>query len=180
MINSMSTFEKLASVAIITTLVLAAVFSYYEVKEYRSGFEESLGQDFKIGSFSAVVSKESSGGPEDNCKLMRPVIITALHDIAVRLGGQKTFEVNEDALQLFCNKNAEITLSDRGGNKLILQKVPFVREVPAQGGADDIGTKVRIQATVVPAGAQAPSEPTAYAEVLIPDRFLDADDQSGR
>ncbi len=167
----MNTSEKIISVAIGILIVLLIVFSYREIKEYRSGFEESFGQDFKIGAFTAVVGKPS-GEQEENCEPLRPVIVTALHDICVHLGMQGTFEVNEQALQLFCQKNAEITLTDVHGNKLLLQKAPFVKKIPQQGTDADIGTDVRIQATVIPAGGPVPTQPTTYAEVLIPDRFL--------
>jgi hypothetical protein len=147
-----------------------------------SGFDKSLGQDLKMGPFVSVVSQQSSGG-EENCAPLRPVIIAALHDIKERLethsittffsGTEDAFEVNEPTLQLFCRKNATIILSDSNGNRLVLQKVPFVRVVPKEGAADDIGTEVRINATVVPAGGAVPLEPTTYGDILIPDRFLD-------
>jgi hypothetical protein len=189
----MSTYEKIASVIIGIVIILTIIFSYHEIKEPSEGlsgvklssdFDASLGQDFKIGSFATVVSAQSSGGPEDNCEQLHPVIVAALHDIEEHLethdildlvtGAEETFEVNQQTLQLFCNKSAEITLSDSKNNQLILQKVPFTRAIPPQGSADDIGTEVRINATVVPAGAPAPSVPTTYGDILIPDRFLDA------
>lgn len=176
MLNTMSTFEKIVSAAIVAVLIVAVFFSYHEIKETRSGFEESFGQDFKIGAFSAVVNKDSSDVQEENCKPLRPVIITALHDLSVSLGMSDTFEVNEQALQLFCKKNVTITLSDPEGNTLLLQKVEFVKSVPQSGTDKDEGTKVRINATVIHKGGAVPKEPTAYAEVLIPDRFLDTDD----
>ena len=37
----------------------------------------------------------------------------------------------------------------------------------------DIGTTVRINATIIPLGKPTPTEPSAKAEILIPDRFLD-------
>ncbi len=174
-------------------ILLAAmiIFSYHEFKEpgeqvgelgIHSGFDKSLGQDFKIGPFLSVVSQQSSGG-EEKCAPLRPVIIAALHDIKERLethsiaiffsGTGDAFEVNEPALQIFCRKNGEITLADSNGNRLVLQKVPFVRVVPKEGTTDDIGTEVRINATVVPVGKPAPSEPTTFGDILIPDRFLD-------
>ncbi|MDE1925322.1 MAG: hypothetical protein KGH79_04070 [Patescibacteria group bacterium] len=186
----MSTYEKIATVIIAVLLAVMVVYSYRELSEKRPprggpntgpNFSQSLGQDFIIGPFATVANEQSSGGPEDNCDALKPVIVGALHDIKEHLehggayaGGEQAFEVNEPALQLLCNKNAEITLSDSGGDMLILQKVPFTREVPPQGTPADIGTAVRINATVVPKGAPVPAQPTTYGYQLIPDRYLDA------
>ncbi len=188
----MSTYEKIASVGIGILIIVMIVFSYNEFKEPPeqpsgskggSHFDESLGQDFKIGSFTTVVSEKSSGEMEDNCETLQPVIIAALHDIKEHLKREKNsalpldmkdiFEVNEPTLQLFCHKNAEITLTDNNGNRLLLQKLPFVRVVPLQSTAADIATEVRINATIALVGAASPVQPTTYGDVLIPDRFLD-------
>ena len=165
------------------------IFSYREVTEPRGQegevrgnptFDQSIGQNFVIGPFATVVSQQSSGGLEDNCAQTQPIVIGVLHDIKERLEHQKAytgvedaFEVNQPTLQLFCNKNAEITLADSSGNELILQKVPFIRGVPAEGTPEDIGTEVRINATLVPKGAPVPTQPTTYGDELLPDRVLD-------
>ncbi len=184
----MSTFEKITSILVGVLLVLILLFSYREFKEPSEQaegsktalrFDESLGQEFKIGPFATVVGEQSSGGPEAGCEALQPVIIAALHDIKKRLGTRDIFEVNEAALELFCQKNAEVTLADSGGNKLLLQKAPFTRAVPPQGSAEDIGTEVRINATLLPAGGLVPARPTTYGDILIPDRFLDTATSSG-
>ena len=177
----MSTYEKIASVLLALLLVGVVVASYREFKEpghslrgtESSDFDASRGQDFKIGVYNSIVDEQSSGGEESNCAALQPEIIGALHDIKQRIDSGGDFEVNEPVLQLLCGKTAQITLSDSGGNRLILQKVPFVRAIPQGGTAADTGTRVHIDATVVPAGAEVPKKPTTYGEVLIPDRFLD-------
>jgi hypothetical protein len=186
----MSTYEKIISVLLALLLVFIVFISYRELREQperQSGastgpnFEASIGQNFIIGSFANVISEDSSGGVEDNCEALKPVIVGALHDVKERLehakpytGVEDAFEVNEQTLQLLCNKNADITLADAGGNKLILQKAPFTKVVPPQSTTADIGTEVRINATIAPAGKPVPTEPTTYGDVLIPDRYLDA------
>lgn len=184
----MSTYEKIASILLALVLLGLTIASYREIKEppeqkgAPSSFDQSRGQDFKIGPFTNTVSEHYSGGLESACEPLQPVIIAALHDIKERLeheatsylaGAEDEFEVNQTVLQVLCNKNAEIILADSNGNTLILQKVPFVRAVPQGSGADDIGTTVRINATIVPKGAATPAAITTYGEVLIPDRFLD-------
>ena len=191
----MSTYEKIATVALGILVIAMVIFSYRELREppqYAQGpgagpnFSESIGQDFKIGPFVSIVDEQSSGGLEANCDQLQPLIIGVLHDIKERLKHQKaytgtedTFEVNEATLQLLCNKNAEVTLADAAGNKLLLEKGPFVRMVPPQGTPVDIGTEVRINATVISVGAPTSTQPTTYGDVLIPDRFLDATSSSG-
>ncbi len=185
----MSIYEKIASVIIVILLVLMVVFSYREFRESpeqiggpRAGpdFDESIGENLKIGSFATIVSEHSSGGREDNCETLQPVIVGALHDIKERLEHQKiyigvedAFEVNKPTLQILCDKSAEITLADTNGNTLVLEKIPFEKVVPLRGSAVDVGTRVRINATLVPVGGPMPSQPTTYGDVLIPDRFLD-------
>ena len=170
-------------------------FSYRELKEPPEqarapggpNFEQSIGQNFIIGPFASIVDEQSSGGLEADCDRLQPLIVGALHDIKERLEHQKTytgvedaFEVNQPILQLLCNKNAEVTLADSAGNKLVLQKIPFVRAVPPQGTPADIGTEVRINATVIPIGSSTSTQPTTYGDVLIPDRFLDATSSSSQ
>ena len=185
----MSTYEKIFLVLIGILLAFLLFFSYHEIKEpsdqggrtrTESDFDKSLGQDFKIGPYTIVVSEQSSGGQENNCAPLQPVIIATLHDIEEHLEllehsapTEYAFEVNQQTLQLFCNKNAEIVLADTGGNKLLLQKIPFVRNIPPQSGASDIGTEVRINATLVPLGSATPGQPTTFGDILIPDRYLD-------
>ncbi|HEY5383422.1 MAG TPA: hypothetical protein VIJ88_02615 [Candidatus Paceibacterota bacterium] len=188
----MSTYEKIASIIIGIVLVALIIFSYREIKEpfgsssvakLGSDFDTSIGPNFTIGSFGTAVNEQSSGGLEDNCEQLQPVMVAALHDISERLetrnlldlfiGAAEAFEVNRQTLQLLCNKNAEITLEDSSGDKLVLQKIPFTRSIPPQGSPDDIGTEVHINATAAAAGAPVPTQPTTYGDILIPDRFLD-------
>lgn len=183
----MSTYEKIASVVIGVFLVFVIIFSYHEIKEptetgaSKSGsrFDDSFGQDFKIGVYGNLVSEQVSGGMEGECAALQPVIMGALHDIEERLNAGDTFEVNERTLKLFCNREAQIVLSDVNGNKLILEKVPFARTIPSQGTDADIGTRVRINATSVSTGAPTPDKPTTFGDVFIPDRFLDSSTSTG-
>ncbi|HEY6019762.1 MAG TPA: hypothetical protein VIY48_07625 [Candidatus Paceibacterota bacterium] len=191
----MSMFEKIASI-IIAILVLGIVaFSYRELTERKvdehesrgPSFEQSVGQDFKIGPFATVLNQSSSGSVESDCEHLQPVIVGVLHDIKMHLedlntysGMRDVFEVNQDTLQLFCNKNASVTLVDQSGTKLVLEKVPFVRATPSGGTAADIGTDVRINATVIVPGTVPPKQPTTWGEELIPDRFLDIATSSSR
>ena len=190
----MSTYEKIISIIIGVLLVAIVIFSYHELRESPEGpgrgpnFDESLGQNFVIGPFTTTVAEQSSGGLEQNCGPLQSVIIGALHDIMERLethsilsiftGDTDAFEVDGETLQLFCNKNAEVTLADAAGHWLVLQKVPFTRGVPQGGTQNDIGTEVRINASIIPAGSSTPAQPTTYGDILIPDRFLDSDGAS--
>jgi hypothetical protein len=183
----MSAYEKIIFSAIGVLLVFMIIFSFHEIKEPHgqevSRFNKTIGQHFIIGPFATVVRQQSSGGPEDNCTALQPVTIAALHDIKERLEAHSIatllfdtgdiFEINQSTLLLLCNKNAQIILSDKNGNELVLQKMPFVRMVPKGGIATDEGTEVRIQATIIPIGAPTPTQPTTYGDILIPDRFLD-------
>lgn len=184
----MSIYEKIGTAAIGLLVLVVLVFSFREFKEPEheseqsllSRFSQSIGPNLQIGAFSEISEQKSSGVAEEDCEPLRPIILGVLHDIKERLEHMKTyvgvedpFEVNEATLLLLCDTTAEITLADASGNKLLLQKEPFTRMVPQNGGPDDIGTRVRINATVIPAGASAPTEPTTFGEVLIPDRFLD-------
>lgn len=190
----MSTYEKIA-LGIGVALLLAVVgWSFHEVEEpfgherFHGGwsdFDESFGTEFRIGAFTEVVDMSSSDTLEDNCTLLEPVIASVLHDITERLEGEaehessfsygreNAFEVNEKILALFCHTTAEVTLSARNGDKLLLKKVPFVRGIPPGGTDKDIGSEVRIEATLIPRNATStPTEPTVYGDTLIPDRFL--------
>ncbi len=182
----MSLYEKIATFIIALLVLVMIIFSYHEYKEPtpeqgpNSGFDQSMGPNFFIGSYNKTVSSQVSGGPEDNCAALESVLVGTLHDIKERLehakaynGTEDPFQVNQATLQLLCNKNATITLADNGSSTLVLQKVPFSRVVPQGGSADDIGTEVRINATVVPAGAAMPAQSTTYGDELIPDRYLD-------
>lgn len=179
----MSTYEKVASVLIGLLCVFGIIFSYHEIKEPSehaapgtgSRFDESVGQDFKIGAFDTVVSEQGGGGQEEGCDPLQSVITGVLHDIGNRIHSGDAFEVNERTLQFFCNKQADITLRDASGTQLILHKVPFTRAIPAGGTDADIGTQVRIEATIVPSGANVPVKATTYGDELIPDQFLDKD-----
>ncbi len=180
----MSTFEKIASVIIAILLIGTLVFSYHELTERPEhegppppDFAHSVGSSLEIGPFGTLLSEQSSGGMEDNCQALQPVILGTLHDVDEHLEElgvyqSGTFEVNQQTLDLLCNKNASVTLSDVQGDKLILEKIPFVREVPPGGAPNDIGTDVRINATVILPGAVPPSSPTTYGEELIPDQYL--------
>lgn len=185
----MSTYEKIASALLAILVVLMIIFSYRELTEPKerpgtelgSSFDDSIGPNFQIGPFVTLVSHQASGGMEENCAPQQPVIIAALHDIDVRLhdlepaamAGSDAFEVNKLTLQELCNKNVEIILSNARGDTLLLQKVPFKRGVPPQGSPADVGTEVRINATITPAGSSTPQQPTIFGDLLIPDHFLD-------
>jgi hypothetical protein len=181
----MSTYEKIAS-AVIGVLVLAMlVFSYHEITEPKGSdheqgpnFQQSLGGGFKMGTFATILSQQSSGSLEANCKPLEPVIVGTLHDIDEHLEQLDVykpgvFEVNQQTLDLLCYQNASLTLSDEQGDKLLLVKLPFQRETPPGGSPDDIGTDVRINATVILPGTVPPAIPTTYGEELIPDKYLD-------
>jgi hypothetical protein len=179
----MSTFEKIASVVVALLVIGVIIFSVHEIREPeheepQQDFDQAVGQNFQIGPFATILNQDSSGGMEDNCDKLEPVIIGALHDIKERLEhlhytGEFAFEVNQSVLQLFCNKQASITLADPQGDKLLLQKQPFTRAVPQGGSPADVGTDVRINATAISPGGLAPSTPTTYGEELIPDKYLD-------
>jgi hypothetical protein len=165
-------------------------FSYHEYKEPApeegrtkpvSKFDQSIGQDFTIGSYTKVVGSSTSGVVEVGCTVLKPVILATLHDIKERLehakantGTEDAFVVNEQTLQLFCNTTATVTLSDAVGNTLLLQKPPFDRGVPSGAPQKYIGTEVRINATLVSKGSPVPMVPTTFGDQLIPDLFLDA------
>lgn len=183
----MSTTEKIGLAVIVLLLMGMSVFSYHEIKEPENheqgpNFSESLGQEFKIGQFVSIMSETHSGGEELNCAKLQPVIVAALHDVKARLEEQNSmglfsdkqeiFEVSQETLKLFCNKNAEITLTDGSRNRLVLLKSPFQKGIPTQGTSDDMGTEVKISTTVISAGAAAPELPSVSGVILIPDRFL--------
>lgn len=189
----MSTYEKIASAIIAVLVILGIVFSFHELREPSglpnqphagTDFDASMGSDFKIGPFATTVDEHVSGDIDPNCSSLQPVILGVLHDVTQRLtsvdsalfssASSSMFEADRSTVQLFCNANAVVTLSDSGGDSLILEKVPFTRAIPPSGTPADIGTDVRINATVVHAGAQAPNRPTTYGELLVPDRFLDS------
>ncbi len=184
----MSTYEKIATGLIAILVAIVFMFAYKTGEGGRwqrivSGFDDSVGPDFKIGPFATMVSEQVSGGAEVNCDTMlQPVVITALHDVYGRLRlrsslredvAWNTFEVNEAVLEKLCNKNVRIILADNKGNQLLVDKPPFARAIPAHGEPADIGTMVRIGAVIVPVGTAMPEYPDIYEEVLIPDRFLE-------
>ena len=175
----MSLYEKIATVLIALLVLAGIVFSYHEYKE--SAFDQSVGPNFIIGPYHTVATSTVSGGQEDNCAALQPVLIGTLHDIKERLehlkaynGTEDPFQVNQATLQLLCNKNATITLGGDASSTLVLQKLPFARAVPPNGTADDTGTEVRINATIIPAGGPVPAQPTTFGDELIPDRYLDS------
>lgn len=182
----MSTYEKIASLIIGALIITAVAFSYHEITEPKESdhergpnFLQSLGQDFKMGTFVIVLSQGSSGPVEINCKPLEPVIIATLHDIdenLEELGVYKpgTFEVNQQTLDLLCYQNASLTLLNERGAKLLLVKLPFRRAMPLGASPADIGTDIRINATILLPGAVPPTSPTTYGEELIPDRYLDS------
>lgn len=188
----MSTYEKIIAAIAATLVIVMLVFSYHEITEPKGSdheegpnFAQSVGQDFKMGTFTTVLSQESSGAFETNCTALEPVIIGALHDIDQHLEAQGvyrpgTFEVNQQTLNMLCYQNASLTLSNDAGAKLLLVKLPFERKVPRGGGQEDVGTAIRINATVVLPGAVPPASPTTYGEELIPDRYLDTQHQNQR
>ena len=183
----MSAYEKIASALVAICILAMLAFSYHEITEskrsdYGRGpnFEESLGQSFKMGTFTTELDKNSSDATEANCKPLEPVIIAALHDIDEHLEEQRVyepgvFEVNQQTLDLLCHKSASLTLSNDTGEKLLIVKRPFTRSVPSGGSPEDVGTDVRIDATVVVPGALPPEMPTTYGDELIPDTYLDSD-----
>lgn len=182
----MSTYEKTASILVGILVLAMLIFSYHEITEPQGSdrargpnFEQSLGQNFKMGTFTTVLSQESSGAVEANCKALQPVLIGTLHDIDQHLEELDVytpgvFEVNQQTLDLLCYQNASITLSNNEGAKLLLVKVPFQRKAPLGGSSNDVGTDVRINATVILPGTVPPANPTTYGEELIPDQYLDA------
>lgn len=183
----MSNYEKIASVLVGILVIAMLVFSYHEITEPKGSdreqgpnFEQSLGQDFEMGTFTTLLSQQSSGYIEPNCRSLEPVIIATLHDIdehLEELGVYKPgiFEVNQQTLDLLCHQNASLTLSNNQGVKLLLVKQPFTRGIPPGGTVDEIGTDIRIDATVITPGAVPPTSPTTYGEELIPDIYLDRD-----
>lgn len=191
----MSTYEKIATVIIGTVVMLmAASFSYNEIREkslpidgnrIQSGFDRSVGQDLVIGTFATLIGTKTSGILENDCAPLQPVLIAALHDIKEHLehwgnpllsliDGRDAFEVSRSSLDTLCYENAEITLRDKDGNTLLLQKKPFTRAIPSDSSAADVGTRVHIDATIITKGTSTSTQPTTYADVLIPDRYLDA------
>lgn len=191
----MSTYEKII-LGIVIVLVIAIVgWSFHELEEpfgperFRVGwsdFDDSFGPEFRIGPFTYITNASSSEILEPDCEPLKVVIASVLHDITERLeektgsggffsyGRGDTFEVNEDILDLFCHTTAEVTLSARNGDKLLLRKIPFSRTIPHGGTDVDVGSEVRIEATLIPRNAASiPAEPTVYGDTLIPDRFLD-------
>lgn len=181
----MSKYEKITFILVTVFVIAILVFSYHEITEPEGSdhergpnFQQSLGQDFEMGTFKTVLSQQSSGPIETNCRLLEPVIIGTLHNINVRLeklGVYKpgTFEVNQQTLDLLCYQNASLTLSNYAGEKLLLVKFPFQRNVSPSGNPSDESTYVRINATVTIPGAVSPTNPTTYGEELIPDKYLD-------
>jgi hypothetical protein len=182
----MSTYEKIATLVIGVLVVSMLVFSYHEIKEpaapelfnANSTFDTAVGKNFTINGYSSIASTTSAGGSENNCQALQPVIIAVLHDIAERLqkvsdSHTDSIEVNMSTLQLLCQKNVEITLTDRLGDQLVLDKIPFLRTLPPEDtNPADIGTEIRINATVIAKGAQIPATPTTYGDILMLDRFL--------
>lgn len=178
----MSTYEKIASALIAVLAIVMLGFSYHEITEPEKGnegpnFEQSLGPNFKMGTFTTVLSQQSSGSLEENCKPLEPVILGTLHDIdehLEELGVYKpgTFEVNQQTLDLLCYQQASLTLSNSAGVKLLLVKMPFQKKIPPGGASGEEGTDVRISATVIVPGAVPPTSPTTYGEELIPDKYV--------
>jgi len=176
-----SGYERIGLIAIGALLMLVLALSLNEFSG-ESDFDASIGRTLQIGLFSTLRDQDVSDTIENDCEQFYPVIVTALHDIKEHLehmkkhplfSSEEPFEVNQDTLTVFCHTEASITLGDGTGRELILEKSPFVRDIPRGGGPDDIGTRVHIDATVVAAGADVPPKPTTYADVLIPDRFLE-------
>ncbi len=183
----MSTYEKIATGLIAVLVVIVFVFAYETGEGGRwwrmsSDFDDSVGPNFKIGPFGTFVSEQVSGGSEEDCGTLQPVLVTTLHDVYRHLrtdsgflndAAWNVFEVNGAVLEKLCNKNTRMIFADGKGNQLLLDKLPFLRMIPARGESLDIGTLVRIGAVIVPAGTPMPEHPDTYEEVLIPDRFLE-------
>lgn len=183
----MSTLEKILSAALAVLVIGIVYFSMHEMGEphglfggERTEFEHSFGSTVRIGPFINPAGERSSGDQEPRCDMLQPVIVAALHDIKVDLQAQHvitegpdSFEVDQQTLDLFCNKEATLTLADARGWTLVLTKRPFVRMAPVDA-PQDIGTDVRIDAFVVPLGGAKPATPSATSDILIPDRYLEA------
>ena len=185
----MNTKEKIISAVVLGLILILSIWSYAEVTEQSgmedfedeiSDFERSFGDTFIMGSFETIQYSTSSQTYEANCDVEKPVIVSVLHEIYEELntglfalwGDKTTFMVDPQTLALFCNTTATITLRDNTGALLTLKKVPFTRDIPEGGTAADIGTTVRINATVTPPASQGTEPVQTYASLLIPDRIL--------
>ena len=182
----MSTYEKITSIVIAVTLLAILMFSYHEITEPADdgdrgpSFTESIGEDFAMGTFTTTLNRHASASVEENCRALEPVLIATLHDIDEHLEElgvykQGRFEINQETLDILCHTEATLTFTNDRGEKLLLEKLPFKRKIPTNGSAADVGTDIRINATVILPGTVPPGTPTTYGEVLIPDRYLDLD-----
>lgn len=183
-VTEMIKYEKIALLIVSAVVVAGVALSYHEWSETRQteqvegpNFAASLGPSLKLGPFTTVLSQSASGPRDPNCTALQPVITSTLHDIDQRLIARGTyqpgvFQVNQQSLELFCHHTASITLSSQVGVKLILVKQPPVRTTPPGASADNVGTKIHIDATVVQPGTVPPTTPTTYGDEVIPDRFL--------
>jgi hypothetical protein len=173
----MSNYEKILTL-LVAILLVVVLLNFHEAGERQPppgpNFMQSFGTEFHIGPYTTVVDRQSSGQQYPHCDELKNLIVAALHDISARLGiSGADFEVNDTAIATFCHDTATVTLADADRNRLILTKLPFIRAVSAYSTSTDLGTEVRINATLVPAGALVPSTPTTYGDILIPDRYLD-------
>ncbi len=186
----MSKDEIIAGVAVFVVVVGVLAYSYqmHEAHERtepastaarESDFDRSFGTDFRMGPFTRVVNEQVSGGKETDCTREESVVAAALHDLDTRFGtllnatsSWSAFEVNDSALGVFCNRFATTTLTDAAGDTLTITKPPFTRGLPQGDTAGNTGTVVRLDASLVPQGASAPTA-TSSAELLIPDKYLD-------
>lgn len=185
----MSKYEKIASYIIGVLIIIIIIFSYSEITEIKrkSDFDRSFGEEFIIGDFTKIIDEEVSAEMEKSCVNEQLEIASALHDLADHLSEEKegrifgkddqmNFEVNSHVLELFCHVTAKIILEDSQHRQLIIEKNPFTRGIPEGRGEEDEGTGVHLDATIVEPGEAKPGMPTTSAEIIIPDRFFDEDD----
>ncbi len=188
----MNTYEKIIAGVIGLIIIAISVFSYFELTEdaYKefseketSDFEESFGSVFVMGSFTEVLDSTQSAEREGNCALQKPVLVSVLHDINEELEtsfsslfkGDDDFEVNQETLDILCAKNATITLRNKNGDTLQIEKVPFIPNVPAQQYNGQLGTQVELRATVTEYKKdETESESETFSRtMLIPYKMLE-------
>jgi len=188
----MNTYEKITAVVIAILVILMVILSFNEIteapggeeheRERHSDFDKSLGQRLEIGPFDVIEKRSGSKEREEDCDLLKPIILATLHDLKEVLAkkvpslfseGEDAFEVNEATLDIFCDEYASITIASSDGKRLVFEKEPFSRVVREYGSSLDEGRVVKISATVFSGGEGTPIASTTYESVLIPDRYLD-------
>lgn len=170
---------KTRSIGFILGLGLLLIFSS-QASAQLSTLSTKVGHDFKIGPFTDLVNKVAEGGKEEGCSKLQSIIAATLQNMqshmtprALSLGystSWKAFEVNQETLDLFCNKRVTIVLRNQSGDQLMLNKPPFVRTSDSRTGG--LGTMIRINAAIIPNGGSVPKQPDEYGQVFMPDRLL--------